>query len=152
MMLLALVLGATANALRPAAGRLAWVGDWSRHIETLAFRAGIPVVFLNGTRELVNNPETVVFDARPPEEYAAGHLPGALNLPVGEVDARIGRYAHLLTPETPILTYCDGMDCTDGLELARKIRAFGFNNVTLYPGGFAEWVAYEGKIRTGEDP
>ena len=54
----AAALGSVANALRPAATRLPWVGDWDRHIETLAFRAGIPVTFLNGARTHAADPDS----------------------------------------------------------------------------------------------
>jgi rhodanese-related sulfurtransferase len=146
------VLGAAANALRPEATRLPWTGDWDRHIETLAFRAGIPVTFLLGARERLGDPATVVFDAREPDVYAYGHLPGALSLPVADVDRRIVDHVHRLTPETPILVYCGSLDCDDALELALRLREFGFQDLTLYPGGYAEWVDYGGAVRSGETP
>lgn len=145
-------LGAAFNALRPEATRLPWTDDWDRHIETLAFRAGIPVTFLLGARERLGDPATVVFDSREPDVYAHGHLPGALSLPVADIDARIVDHVHRLTPETPILVYCGGADCDDGLELALRLREFGFQDLTLYPGGYAEWVKYGGVVRTGETP
>lgn len=152
LLVLSAVLGTAFNSLRPESTRLPWVGDWSRHIETLAFRAGIPVVFLVGMRERLEDPHTIVFDAREPEDYAAGHLPRARSLPVGEAEHRLGTYAHLLTPQTPILVYCDGADCADALELAVKLRAYGFEDLTLYPGGYAEWTEYGGLVWKGDTP
>ena len=152
LLALAAMLGSTVNLLRPAATRLPWVGDWKHHVETKAFRAGIPVTFLAGARQRAADPATTIFDARVPEEYAAGHLPRAWSLPVGEVDRRIGEYAGRLTLQTPILVYCGGADCTDGLDLAVKLRELKFADLTLYPGGYAEWVQYGGAVRTGEKP
>lgn len=152
LMLASIVLGTAAQALRPAATRLPWVGDWERHIETLAFKAGIPVTFLAGARARVDDPATMVFDARVPEQYAAGHLPRALSLPVADVAHRLGAYASQLTPATPILIYCGGADCNDGLELALRLREYGFTDLTLYPGGYAEWTAYGGAVRAGDNP
>ena len=149
---LAVVLGMVANTVRPATTRLPWKGDWDHHIETRAFRAGIPVVFLAGARARVEDPAVVTFDARSRLEYEAGHLPRAHSLPVGETDARLGAFARLLTLQTPILVYCGGAQCADALELALKLREYGFENLTLYPGGFAEWTEYGGKIRTGGEP
>ena len=94
----------------------------------------------------------MVFDARVPEQYEAGHLPGARNLPVGDADWRLGAYASLLTPATPILVYCGGADCLDALELAVKLRAYGFQDLTLYPGGYAEWTEYGGAVHAGSEP
>ncbi|HAL91754.1 MAG TPA: hypothetical protein DCM68_01860 [Verrucomicrobia bacterium] len=152
LLALAAALGISTNLLRPKATRLPWAGDWAHHVETKAFRAGIPVVFLAGARARAHDPATVVFDARIPEQYGAGHLPRALNLPVADADRRIGEYAHLLTPRTPVLVYCGGADCTDGFDLAIKLRGYGFEDLTLYPGGFAEWKQYGGAIRTGAQP
>lgn len=152
LLALAALLGSAANLLRPASTRLPWIGDWQHHVENLAFKAGIPVTFLAGARERVGDPSTVVFDARISEHYAAGHLPRALSLPVAEAETRIGAYAERLTPQTPILTYCDVADCTDGLDLAAKLRQMGFENLTLYPGGYAEWVQYGGAVDKGEKP
>jgi rhodanese-related sulfurtransferase len=152
LLLLAAGLGIAVNFLRPAATRLPWVGDWKHHVETKAFRAGIPVAFLAGVRERTEDPSTVIFDARIPEHYEAGHLPGARNLPVGEADQRLGAFASLLTPETPVLVYCGGSDCLDALELALKLREYGFQDLTLYPGGYAEWTEYGGDVSTGSEP
>ena len=152
LLALAAFLGVMVNQLRPAATRLPWVGDWEHHIETRAFQAGIPVVFLNGARERLADPAVMVFDARKPELYAAGHLPGARSLPVEEAGARLTAFAAELTLHTPLLVYCDGADCSDSLELALKLRGFGFTDISLYPGGFAEWTAYHGAVRTGEQP
>lgn len=149
---LAAILGTIVNTVRPAATRLPWKGDWEHHLETKAFQAGIPVVFLAGARERAEDPAVVVFDARTRAEYEAGHLPRAHSLPVAETDARLGAYARLLTLQTPLLVYCGGAQCADALDLALKLRAYGFENLTLYPGGFAEWTEYGGEVRTGGEP
>ncbi|MDD4341873.1 MAG: rhodanese-like domain-containing protein [Kiritimatiellae bacterium] len=151
LLAMAVLLGTVANFVRPQATRLPWVSDWDRHIETLAFRAGIPVTFLNGAQTRVGDPATAIIDARLPDEFAAGHLPRAWSLPVADVEQRLVDYVSQLTPETPILVYCGGSECDDALELAKKLREFGFEDVTLYPGGIAEWVAYGGAIHTGSE-
>lgn len=151
LLAMAVLLGTAANLVRPQATRLPWVSDWDRHIETLAFRAGIPVTFLNGAQTRVGDPATAIIDARLPDEFAAGHLPRAWSLPVADVEQRLVDYVSQLTPETPILVYCGGSECDDALELAKKLREFGFEDVTLYPGGIAEWVAYGGAIHTGSE-
>ena len=145
-------LGLAVNVLRPAAARLPWTSDWSRHVENLAFRAGVPVTFLEGVRMRVGSTNAVVFDARIPEQYAAGHLPGAIHLPLEDVDRQLGAHAARLRPDTPILVYCGGADCTDALDLALKLRELGFADLTLYPGGYAEWVQYGGATRAGDAP
>ena len=66
--------------------------------------------------------------------------------------ARLGALAARLTLESDLLVYCGGADCDDALEQALQLRQLGFQRVTLYPGGYAEWVDYGGAIRTGEEP
>lgn len=152
LLLLAVLLGAAFNAWRAPATRLPWSADWDRHIETLAYRAGIPVTFLIGVRNRMSDPETVFFDARSIAEYAAGRLPSAKPMPVAEAAERIGDHILDLTTETPIVVYCGGLDCPDALELALRLREFGFSDVTLYPGGFEEWVAYGGAVEKDPGP
>ena len=41
---------------------------------------------------------------------------------------------------------------TDALDLALKLRELGFADLTLYPGGYAEWVQYGGATRAGDAP
>ena len=148
----AALLGAAANSVRPKASRLPWRGNWDRHIETLAFRAGIPVVFLLGARSMAADPSVAVFDARSQAEYAKGHLPRAFSMPVAEIERRILDHVHRLRPDTPILAYCGSAECDDALELAKALRGLGFANVSLYPGGFDEWTAYGGAVRAGDQP
>ena len=151
LLALAVALGVAANLVRPAATRLPWASDWSRHIETQAYRAGVPVLFLPGVRERAGNPDWLICDARTPEQYAAGHLPGAWNLPLEEVDARL-RAGCALDAAVGAAGILRRADCTDALELALKLRQLGFERVTLYPGGYAEWVEYGGEVRTGDEP
>ncbi|NLB64849.1 MAG: rhodanese-like domain-containing protein [Lentisphaerae bacterium] len=152
LLLGASLLGLAVNTLRPEATRLPWKSAWDRHIETLAFRANIPVTFLQGVRDAVADPATIVLDARALDEYLEAHLPGARPLPLLEVEQRLIEYVQLLTFETPILVYCGGADCDDALELAKRLRDYGFLHLTLYPGGLAEWVEYDGPTQSGDEP
>jgi rhodanese-related sulfurtransferase len=64
----------------------------------------------------------------------------------------LGDYVAILTPGTPLVVYCGDTDCSDGLDLAVKLVELGFQEVSLYPGGYAEWTEYGGAIQTGEQP
>ncbi len=60
-----------------------------------------------------------VLDVRPPEEFAAGHLPGAVNIPVHELEKRLGE----LPKRKEVVAYCRGPYCLmsyDAVELLRK--------------------------------
>ena len=78
--------------------------------------------------------DVTVLDVRPPEEYAAGHVPGALNIPVK------GLIAHLATlpPNQEVVAYCRGPYCVLAFEAVAQLRAHGFRARRLEEG-FPEW-------------
>jgi rhodanese-related sulfurtransferase len=136
----ALVAAVAVNALRPR-GAIPWVGEWGHYVEAKALRAGIPIVNLIETHDIVQSRTHTVFDARPRADYEAGRLPGALSLPFNTVEADFESVCIFITPEQPILTYCSGQDCDDSFLLAEWLIRRGYTNVVLYPSGFDKWQA-----------
>ena len=95
--------------------------------------------------------ETALFvDARMPADYAAGHIQGAVNLPDHRFDEKIGPFLEATVPETPIITYCDGINCPLSKDLAEKLVLMGFENVYHLPDGWASWQAHRMPIEKGE--
>lgn len=78
----------------------------------------------------------VVLDVRPAVEYASGHLPGALSVPLEELPERL--------PDLPqgrqIVVYCRGTYCHSADEAVASLRREGFDAVRL-EGGWPEWAA-----------
>ncbi len=66
--------------------------------------------------------EVTVLDVRPTEEFKAGHLRGALSIPVGQLSERLGE----LPPHRAIVAYCRGPYCVMALEAVEALRAAGF--------------------------
>ena len=77
-----------------------------------------------------------VLDVRPAEEYAAGHLPGALNVPVDKLE----RYLSKLPKRKEIVAYCRGPYCLMSFEAVEKLRKRGLKARRL-ENGFPEWRA-----------
>ena len=77
-----------------------------------------------------------VLDVRPEDEYALGHLPGAVNIQVHELEKRIAD----LDPAREIVAYCRGPYCVLSYEAVAALRARGFN-VRRLEDGFPEWRA-----------
>ncbi|MBW9264963.1 MAG: metalloregulator ArsR/SmtB family transcription factor [Candidatus Thiodiazotropha sp. (ex. Lucinisca nassula)] len=75
-----------------------------------------------------------VLDVRPPEEYAAGHLPGAINIPVKELEKRLKE----LDPKLEVVAYCRGPHCVLAFDAVAKLRKKGINARRL-DGGLPEW-------------
>lgn len=76
----------------------------------------------------------VVLDVRPPEEFAAGHLPGAINVPVAQLTAK----ARTLPKDKEVIAYCRGPYCVLAFDAVAKLRSKGFRARRLQDG-FPEW-------------
>ncbi len=75
-----------------------------------------------------------VLDVRPTEEYAAGHLPGAINIPLDELEKHLNQ----LNPEHEIVAYCRGPHCVLAFDAVARLRAKGMTARRL-DGGLPEW-------------
>lgn len=77
----------------------------------------------------------VVLDVRTPDEYAAGHVPGALNIPHTELAARIGELADAKARD--IVVYCrTGKRSAQALEV---LRGAGFTRLLHMQGDYVRW-------------
>ncbi len=77
-----------------------------------------------------------VLDVRPPDEFALGHLPGAVNIPLRELEARLADLDLL----QEIVAYCRGPYCVLSYEAVAALRTKGFKARRL-EDGFPEWRA-----------
>lgn len=77
-----------------------------------------------------------LLDVRPPEEFAQGHLPGALNIPLDQLELALDS----LTATSPVVAYCRGPYCVLSYEAVALLRARGIEAVRL-EDGFPEWKA-----------
>lgn len=75
-----------------------------------------------------------VLDVRPPEEFEAGHLPGAVNIPLGELEKHLDE----LNPEREVVAYCRGPHCVLAFDAVAKLREKGVKARRL-DGGLPEW-------------
>ena len=84
--------------------------------------------------ELVRNGLVTVLDVRPPEEYEAGHLPGAVNIPLRELEKRLGE----LDRTQEIVAYCRGPHCVLAFDAVARLRKRDVKARRL-DGGLPEW-------------
>ena len=75
-----------------------------------------------------------VLDVRPPEEFAAGHLPGAVNIPVNELEKRLGE----LLKRKEVVAYCRGPYCLMSYDAVQLLRKKGLKARRLQ-NGLPEW-------------
>lgn len=76
----------------------------------------------------------VVLDVRPAEEYAAGHIPGAISIPVDELAERVAE----LPRDAEVVAYCRGAYCVLAHDAVRLLHARGRKAVRL-TDGMLEW-------------
>lgn len=82
----------------------------------------------------VKSRDAVVLDVRPGEEYAAGHIAGALSIPLGELKRRLAD----IPDGAKVIAYCRGPYCVLAAEAVRLLRQHGFDAVRL-ADGYPEW-------------
>jgi rhodanese-related sulfurtransferase len=103
--------------------------------------AGAKTVDAKQIFELVSQaPNMVILDNRKPEDFAAGHLEGAIRLIDTDVTAET-LAKHVATKDTPILFYCNGVKCGRAAKATEKAVQFGYSKVYYYALGMDEWNA-----------
>lgn len=111
-----------------AEGRLAEIELVTR--EYLGQRDGMETVPGGELLRRVKSGEVTVLDVRPPDEYRAGHIPGALSIPLGELKARFKE----LPKNRAVVAYCRGPYCVFAVEAVELLRKKGFKAHRLREG------------------
>lgn len=78
--------------------------------------------------------DVVLIDVRPAEEFDAGHIDGAVSIPLDELDERLAE----LPADSEIVAYCRGALCAYAHEAVRTLRARG-RSARRLEGGWPEW-------------
>jgi rhodanese-related sulfurtransferase/DNA-binding HxlR family transcriptional regulator len=78
----------------------------------------------------------ILLDVRPDDEYGLGHLPGAMNIPLRQLEQRLAE----LPRKQAIVAYCRGPYCVLSFEAVATLRSHGFA-VRRFEDGFPEWKA-----------
>ena len=141
----AAVLGLTANALNPRGVALtltrpAGVAVADSLLAPGANAEGPLLVNRRQLKTLLNAGNTVLIDARAPDEFTAGHLPGAINIPFELLGEYVERM-EALPRQARLVCYCDGPPCDKGEMLARELFGKGFTGAAFYNDGLEDWKA-----------
>lgn len=80
-----------------------------------------------------------LLDVRTPSEWQSGHIPGAVNVPIGELKGKLQSLA--LDKEKPIVAIC--LHARRSIPAVRLLRIKGYQNVTQLEGGMTVWRALE---------
>ena len=93
----------------------------------------------------MGNPGFVLLDVRAPGAYAAGHVPGGVNLPHRRI---VERHLEAYPPDTLFVVYCDGVHCNGADRAALRLALLG-RPVKKMIGGVAGWRADGFALETG---
>lgn len=90
--------------------------------------------------------DVTVVDVRPREEYLAGHIPGALSLPLADLKASVRQ----LPKNRDVVAYCRGPYCVMALDAVNLLRRRGFRAHRM-EHGVLEWRARGWRVETGSE-
>lgn len=152
--LMVIVLAATGLAVAMNRARdeaVPWVIDFAAMDRREALRKGLETVDAQAARIMLGRQGVVFIDARTPEEFASGHVPGAKSLPqeamYDDLDAAVKKLG--LTSDERLMVYCGGVLCDKSKELAEALRTDGYRYVTVVSDGFEGWLAAGGPTESG---
>lgn len=112
--------------------------------------AGLHVT-LRQAKHAFDDKDVVFIDARSSTEYAAGHIPGALNVPPSEFTR--SKPLERLRRNQPVITYCSGEACQSSIALAEMLIGLrGHIETRVFFGGWEAWKAAEYPIAMGNRP
>lgn len=108
-------------------------------------RAGMEPVDRNDLLKRVKQGAVTVLDVRPVEEYRAGHIPGALSVPLTELEKLFSK----LPRDQEIVAYCRGPYCVLAVQAVEMLRKRGFRAIRLEEG-VQDWRAMGLNVDTGD--
>jgi rhodanese-related sulfurtransferase len=111
--------------------------------EFLSEGASVDRIGLVTLRARLEAGDVTLLDVRPAEEFAAGHLPGAVSIPASELAARLAE----IPAGRDVVAYCRGPWCVMAVDAVRMLRAAGVPASRLEEG-VADWVVNGGQIET----
>jgi rhodanese-related sulfurtransferase len=131
---------------RVAESRLAEIERVTR--EYLERRGALEAVDRDELLRRVRKGQVTLLDVRPSEEYHAGHIPGALSVPLAELKKRMTK----LPKDREIVAYCRGPYCVMAVDAVELLRKEGFRAQRLEQG-VIEWRARGWRVETNrKDP
>ncbi len=137
ILLLAATAGLGINSLRTDG--LSLSTDWSPAARMALASGENLLIPLEEAKDHFLARTALYLDARPKDTYDQGHIKGALNLPLEDLDDRYTDVVAHIPTDKLIITYCEGITCDLSEELARFLREDGFENVKVLADGWTVW-------------
>lgn len=154
LLLLLAVVGGAARQFLPDGVR--WAGRWptadtsAEDAYKMMAHAGDPPFASIAEAIAMHNNGILFLDARSHEEYVAGHIPHARNLPYYEIDQYAAKALAGVKANDRLVVYCEGPGCELSLFLGRELLARGYTDIRDFYGGFPEWQKAGLEVEKGE--
>jgi rhodanese-related sulfurtransferase len=117
-----------------------FLGDFRFGFISLEKYTSITFITLGEAEWLFSEEEALFIDSRPKEDFRAGHILGAVNIPFEEYKRENALDLIFLPPEGTVVVYCDGSECNSSLELAKVLHHKGLLDIRIFFGGWVEWT------------
>ncbi len=113
---------------------------------------GIEPIAVPDARAALDKHLALFIDARPAEQYAAGHIPGAISLPAQDFDKVFPAVADKIEASPFLVVYCEGEECSDSIHVAERLVEFGFLGTRVMVDGFRIWANAGNPVAKGAEP
>jgi len=140
-------LGIGVNAFR--AEGIPLMERWQEKVLNEQLTGGLPAVSLKQIKEAYKSGAALLVDARDPEFFERGHIPGAVSLPVRDFDSVFPKLEEQLRAAPRVITYCDGASCEMSVELTEKLLFAGLEYIEIFTGGIQQWQGAGQPIEEG---
>jgi rhodanese-related sulfurtransferase len=115
-------------------------GEFRESFFQAAEYPGIRLITLEEGEDLWRLAQAVFLDARGPDLYDEGHVPGARSVPAAETERALPAAVLDLTRAGSLVVYCEGGDCQSSLLLAKRLHDQGFKDIRVMTGGWEAWT------------
>ncbi len=130
----------TANAVHPR--RIAWFVTRDAIYPPPTPVQAAAAISRQEVLEAIQQAATII-DARSPDHFAEGHIPGAINIPYNDPIGYLPALQERTLPEDLVIVYCGGEPCDESQMVFDLLRQAGYHNIRIYFGGWRDWLEAE---------
>lgn len=104
------------------------------------YSVDIPEIHFETMKNIVQDKSTFIIDARYPQDFYYGTIPGSINMAISSSLSERKESLVRVEKNKSIVVFCQSSGCRYADEIAQFLRFNGYSKVSLYRGGFNEWV------------
>jgi len=145
ILLFSLIISIIGNALSPV--RIEW---FPRIEKDLLVKNPFPEISIDKAVKLLKSENVIFIDARSAKSHKKSHIPTSINVPYRNVEKIYEEKLSYLPKDILLVVYCSSEDCSLAVRVAKKIKNFGFTNISILKGGFSGWLKRGNKVEKSE--